>query len=188
MKEGATESEVASNGETTTWPHGSSHIFQPPRTCSSGGKASHFHPATVCEMMIEKGGTRRELWKREKGVGRRLDKWVAAGQRGVWKGRALLKEKRAERQGQQKRGDRAVCDCPVWTDPIREDSQDRGRSLAQPWGPWMTSPGAFQGPLLRFCSCRNKRPQIRWLKAIEICPLIVEKTRSPKSKLLDCSG
>ena len=47
--------------KATTWPHGSSHICQLPRTCSSWGKAGHFHRATVCEMMVEKGGTRREL-------------------------------------------------------------------------------------------------------------------------------
>lgn len=56
---------MAGNGESHhVAPMVAATFVSRPRTCSSWGKAGYFHPATVCEMMMEKGGTRRAAKER----------------------------------------------------------------------------------------------------------------------------
>ena len=69
---------------------------------------------------------------------------------GVWKGRALLREKRAERQGQQKRGDRAVCDRPCLN---RSHQRERSGLREEPgttMGALNDKPSGFPGALIMF--------------------------------------
>lgn len=83
--------------------------------------------------------------------------WEKTGQmsgsqteKGVWKGRALLRERRAERQGQQKRGDRAVCDCPSLN---RSHQRERSGPREEPgttMGALSDKPRGFPGSLIRF--------------------------------------
>ena len=74
MKEGATETKVPGNGEShhvapRQWLH-----RQPPRACSSWGKAGHLCPATVYETMMEERRSRNRAVKREAGRWEKTDK------------------------------------------------------------------------------------------------------------------
>lgn len=67
MKEGATEAKAPGNRESHRVAPQQRLRRQPPRACSSWGKAGHLCPATVYETMTEERRSNNRAVKREEG-------------------------------------------------------------------------------------------------------------------------
>ena len=99
----------------------------------------------------------RERRNKKRAVRKREGRWEKTGQtsgrqteQGVWKGRAPLREKRAERKGQQKRGDRAVCDCLCLSRSHQRERSGLREEAGTAMGALNDKPRGFPGALIMF--------------------------------------